>query len=137
MNTFINTLFSHAPSSVKPKKNLLFTAAAALALSVSVSSHAADSATKVTFADNSYCGSFAGDLYDGKRFRLWLMPDQNLVINNVGDDDINVAYVNGPSGRLESDNYGSSHSYFTTKKGNHYVMIYGSSRYSSVEFCAY
>lgn len=81
-------------------KNLLLMAALAVSPLMVTSVQAADSSTKITFADNSYCGSFAGNIKNGKEFRLWLMPDQNLVIRNVGDDQINVAYVSGPSGRL-------------------------------------
>ncbi len=98
---------------------------------------AADTSTKVTFAKDSYCGSFAGNIQNGKEFRLWLMPEQNLVIRNVGDDQINVAYVSGPSGRLTGDRYDNETSYFTERKGNHRMKVYGNSSYSSVEFCAY
>ncbi len=98
---------------------------------------AADTSTKVTFAKDSYCGSFAGNIKNGKEFRLWLMPEQNLVIRNVGDDQINVAYVSGPSGRLTGDRYDNETSYITERKGNHRMKVYGNSSYSSVEFCAY
>ena len=35
---------------------------------------AADTSTQVTFAKDSYCGSFARNIQNGKEFRLWLMP---------------------------------------------------------------
>ncbi len=104
---------------------------------LATSAQAKDNSTKVTFAKDSYCGSFAGNIKNGKEFRLWLMPEQNLVIRNVGDDQINVAYVSSPSGRLTGDRYENETSYITQRKGNHRMKVYGNSSYSSVEFCAY
>ncbi len=104
---------------------------------LATSVQAADTSTKVTFAKDSYCGSFAGNISNGKEFHLWLMPEQNLVIRNVGDDQINVAYVSGPSGRLTGDRYDNETSYVTERKGNHRMKVYGNSGYSSIEFCAY
>lgn len=118
-------------------QKLLFIAALAVAPLIATSVQAAESATKITFAKDSYCGNFTGNIKDGKVFRLWLMPDQNLVIRNVGDDRINVAYVSGPNGRLDGDRYDNETSYFTERKGNHRMKVYGNSNHSSVEFCAY
>lgn len=118
------------------KKLLLMSILATASLMVT-SVQAADSSTKITFAKDSYCGSFSGNIRDGKVFRLWLMPNQNLVIRNVGDDRINVAYVSGPKGRLDGDRYEDETSYITERKGNHYMKVYGNSSHSSVEFCAY
>jgi hypothetical protein len=118
-------------------KNLMIVAALITAPLIATSTYAVETATKVTFAKDSYCGSFAGNIQNGKEFRLWLMPEQNLVIRNVGDDQINVAYVSGPNGRLTGDRYDNETSYFTERKGNHRMKVYGNSSYSSVEFCAY
>lgn len=118
-------------------KKLLIVAALVTVPLMMTSVQAADSSTKVTFAKDSYCGSFTGNIREGKEFRLWLMPDQNLVIRNVGEDQINVAYVSGPSGRLDGDRNGDETSYITQRKGNHYMKVFGNSRYSNVEFCAY
>ena len=118
-------------------KKLLLMATLAAAPIMATSVQAADSSTKVTFAKDSYCGNFTGNIKDGKVFRLWLAADQNLVIRNVGDDRINVAYVSGPSGRLDGDRYDNETSYITESKGNHYMKVYGNSYHSSVEFCAY
>jgi len=118
-------------------KKLLLMATLATASLMVTSVQAADSSTKITFAKDSYCGSFTGNIKDGKLFRLWLLPEQNLVIRNVGDDQINVAYVSGPKGRLDADRYDNETSYFTENKGNHYMQVYGNSSHSSVEFCAY
>ena len=118
-------------------KNLLLMAALAVSSLMVTSVQAADSSTKITFADNSYCGSFTGNIKNGKVFRLWLKADQNLVIRNVGDDRINVAYVTGPNGRLDGDRYEDETSYFTERKGNHHIKVYGNSSHSAVEFCAY
>ena len=118
-------------------KKLLIVAALAVAPLMVTSVQAADSSTKITFAKDSYCGSFTGNIRDGKVFRLWLMPDQNLIIRNVGDDQINVAYVTGPNGRLSGDRYDKVNSYFIQRKGNHHMKVYGNSSHSAVEFCAY
>lgn len=118
-------------------KKLVLIAALAVALLLTVTAQAADTSTKITFAKNSYCGNFSGNVKNGKIFRLWLLPDQNLVIRNVGDDQINVAYVSGPNGRLSGDRYENETSYFTQRKGNHYMKVYGNSSHSNVEFCAY
>ena len=118
-------------------KTILLIAALAMAPLVTISAQAADTSTKITFVKNSYCGSFAGNIKNGKEFRLWLLPEQNLVIRNVGDDQINVAYVAGPNGRLTGDRYDNATSYFTERKGNHRMKVYGNSSHSSVEFCAY
>ena len=118
------------------KKLLLMATLAAAPLMVT-SVQAADTSTKITFAKDSYCGSFTGNIKNGKVFRLWLASDQNLVIRNVGDDRINMAYVSGPSGRLDGDRYDNETSYITDSKGNHYMKVYGNSSHSSVEFCAY
>ncbi|MDN5664946.1 MULTISPECIES: hypothetical protein [Psychrobacter] len=118
-------------------KKLLLMATLAATPIMATSVQAADSSTKVTFAKDSYCGNFTGNIKDGKVFRLWLAADQNLVIRNVGDDRINVAYVSGPSGRLDGDRYDNETSYITESKGNHYMKVYGNSYHSSVEFCAY
>ena len=118
------------------KKLLLMATLAAAPLMVT-SVQAADTSTKITFAKDSYCGSFTGNIKSGKVFRLWLASDQNLVIRNVGDDRINMAYVSGPSGRLDGDRYDNETSYITESKGNHYMKVYGNSSHSSVEFCAY
>lgn len=118
-------------------KKLLVIATLAVAPLMMTSVQAADSSTKVTFAKDSYCGSFTGNIREGKEFRLWLMPDQNLVIRNVGEDQINVAYVSGPSGRLDGDRDGDETSYITQSKGNHHMKVYGNSSHSAVEFCAY
>ena len=121
----------------KTMKKLLIMATLAVAPLMVTSVQAADSSTKITFAKDSYCGSFAGNIKNGKEFRLWLTPDQNLVIRNVGDDQINVAYVSGPSGRLNGERYENETSYTTESKGNHRMKVYGNSSYSSIEFCAY
>lgn len=118
-------------------KKWLTIAALAVAPLMATSVQAADSSTKITFAKDSYCGSFTGNIRDGKVFRLWLMPDQNLIIRNVGDDQINVAYVTGPNGRLSGDRYDNETSYTIERKGNHRMKIYGNSSHSAVEFCAY
>lgn len=118
-------------------KKMIIIAALVTAPLMATSAQAAETATKVTFAKDSYCGSFAGNIRNGKEFRLWLMPNQNLVIRNVGDDQVSVAYVSGPSGRLSGDRYEDETSYITERKGNHLMKIYGNSSYSSVEFCAY
>ncbi len=118
------------------KKVLIMAALAATPLMVT-SVQAADSSTKITFAKDSYCGNFTGNIKEGKVFRLWLMPDQNLIIRNVGSDQINVAYVSGPNGRLSGDRYDNETSYIIERKGNHHMKVYGNSSHSSVEFCAY
>jgi hypothetical protein len=118
-------------------KNLLLMAALATAPLMVASAQAAEPSTKITFVKDSYCGSFTGNIKNGKVFRLWLMPDQNLVIRNVGDDQVSVAYVSGPNGRLDGDRYENENSFFTQRKGNHYMKVYGNSSHSSVEFCAY
>lgn len=118
-------------------RKLILIATFAVAPLLTVTAQAADTSTKITFADNSHCGSFTGNIKNGKVFRLWLMPDQNLVIRNVGDDRINVAYVTGPNGRLDGDRYEDETSYFTERKGNHHMKVYGNSSHSSVEFFAY
>lgn len=118
-------------------KILLLMAAIATAPLMVTSAQAAEESTKITFAKDSYCGSFTGNIKNGKVFRLWLSPDQNLVIRNVGDDRVNVAYVSGPNGRLDGDRYENENSFFTQRKGNHYMKVYGNSSHSSVEFCAY
>ena len=118
-------------------KRLLLIATLVMMPLTSINVHAADTSTKITFVKDSYCGSFSGNIKNGKIFRLWLLPDQNLVIRNVGDDQINVAYVSGPNGRLSGDRYENETSYFTQRKGNHYMKVYGNSSHSNVEFCAY
>ena len=118
-------------------KKLVLIATLAVAPLMVTSVQAADTSTKITFAKDSYCGSFTGNIKNGKVFRLWLMPDQNLVIRNVGDDQINVAYVSGPNGRLSGDRYDNETSYITQRKGNHHMKVYGNSSHSAVEFCAY
>lgn len=118
-------------------KKLLVIATLTVAPLMVTSVQAADSSTKITFAKDSYCGSFTGNIREGKVFRLWLMPDQNLIIRNVGDDQINVAYVSGPNGRLSGDRYDNENSYFVQRKGDHRMKVYGNSSHSSVEFCAY
>lgn len=118
-------------------RKLIFIAALALAPLLTVTAQAADTSTKITFAKDSYCGNFSGNLKNGKVFRLWLLPDQKLVIRNVGDDQISVAYVSGPDGRLNGDRYENENSYITQRKGNHHMKVYGNSSHSNVEFCAY
>lgn len=110
---------------------------AAPLMTMVTTAEAAESSTKITFAKDSYCGNFTGNIKNGKVFRLWLLPDQNLVIRNVGDDQVSVAYVSGPDGRLDGDRYGSESSFVTESKGNHDMKVYGNSSHSSVEFCAY
>lgn len=106
-------------------------------IGLSHTAQAADNSTKITFAKNSYCGSFTGNIKNGKTFRLWLTPNQEVNIRNVGGDQISIAYVNGPSGRLDVDRYGDYSSFYTDRKGNYYMRLYGTSSHSSVEFCAY
>ena len=118
-------------------KKLWLIAALATAPLMITNVQAADTSTKITFVKDSYCGSFSGNLKNGKVFRLWLLPDQNLVIRNVGDDQVSVAYVSGPNGRLTGDRYENENSFFTERKGNHHMKVYGNSSHSSVEFCAY
>ena len=118
-------------------KKLILIAALAVTPLMVTTVQAADTSTKITFAKDSYCGNFSGNLKNGKVFRLWLLPDQNLVIRNVGDDQISVAYVSGPDGRLIGDRYENENSYITQRKGNHYMKVYGNSSHSNVEFCAY
>ena len=118
-------------------RKLILIAALAFAPLWTVFAHAADTSTKIAFAKDSYCGNFSGNLKNGKVFRLWLLPDQKLVIRNVGDDQISVAYVSGPDGRLSGDRYENENSYITQRKGNHHMKVYGNSSHSNVEFCAY
>ena len=118
-------------------RKLILIAALAVAPLMVTTVQAADTSTKITFAKDSYCGNFSGNLKNGKVFRLWLLPDQNLVIRNVGDDQISVAYVSGPNGRLNSDRYENENSYITQRNGNHHMKVYGNSSHSNVEFCAY
>ena len=118
-------------------KAVMLSAMLIAAASVGVNAQAAESSTKITFAKNSYCGNFAGNIKNGKLFRLWLSPDQNLVVRNVGDDQIRVAYVNGPKGRLDGDYYEDFSSFYTQHKGNHFIKVYGNTSYSNIEICAY
>ncbi len=118
-------------------KILLLIAALVTAPLMATSVSAAPASTKITFVKDSYCGNFTGNIKNGKVFRLWLLPDQNLVIRNVGDDQVSVAYVSGPDGRLEGDRYENENSFFTQSKGNHYMKVYGNSSHSAVDFCAY
>lgn len=118
-------------------KKLLLIATMTVAPLIAMSAQAANAPTKITFAKDSYCGSFTGNIKNGKEFSLWLLPEQNLVIRNVGDDQINIAYVTGPNGRLTGDRYENENSFFTERKGNHNIKVYGNSSFSSVEFCAY
>ena len=114
-------------------------AAAALILAVGCTSAqaATESSTKITFPKDSYCGSFAGDIQSGKTFRLWLSPQQNLVVSNIGDDQVSVAYVSDGKERLEGDRYGNETSFYTKRKGNHYIKVYGTSHHSAIDFCVY
>lgn len=118
-------------------KAIMLSAMLIAAATVGINAQAAESSTKITFAKNSYCGNFAGNIKSGKLFRLWLMPDQELVVRNVGRDQIRVAYVNGPSGRLDGEYYGDSNYFYTENKGNHFIKVYGNSSYSKIEVCAY
>ena len=118
-------------------KAVLLTAALALTPLVASTAQAAPASTKITFPKDSYCGSFAGDVQDGKVFRLWLSPEQNLVVSNTGDDQISVAYVSDGKQRLEGDRYGADTSFYTKRKGNHYIKVYGTSHHSSIDFCVY
>lgn len=118
-------------------KKLLMTTLIATSALLMTSVHAAEPSTKVTFAKDSYCGSFSGNIKNGKTFRLYLAANQNLVIRNVGNDQISVDYVSGPNGRLNGDREQDETSYYTERKGNHYMKVFGNSSYSSVEFCAY
>ena len=118
-------------------KKLLVTTLLATSVLLMTSVQAAEPSTKVTFAKDSYCGSFSGNIKNGKTFRLYLAANQNLVIRNVGNDQISVAYVSGPNGRLDGDREQNETAYYTERKGNHYMKVFGNSSYSSVEFCAY
>lgn len=118
-------------------KNIAFIAAIAFVPLLATSVQAAPAATQITFAKGSYCSSFSGNIKNGKVFRLSLLPDQNFVIRNVGNDRVSVAYVSGPNGRIESEQYGNETSFFTQRRGNHTMKVYGNSNYSKVEFCAY
>lgn len=118
------------------KKLLLITALATAPL-IAMTAQAADSSTKITFAKDSYCGSFTGNIKNGKIFRLWLNANQEMSIRNVGDDQISIAYVKGPTGRIDVGRYETYSSFYTDTKGNHYMKLYGNSSHSSVEFCAY
>lgn len=102
-----------------------------------VTAQAAESSTKITFAKNSYCGSFAGNIKNGKVFRLSLMPEQELVVRNVGRDQIRVAYVTDAKGRLDGEYYEDESYFYTRAKGNHLIKVYGNSSHSNVEICAY
>ena len=106
---------------------------AALALSLSLASQAMPT-TQVTFAKGSYCGSFTGNLQQGRLFNLFLGANQELVIQT----DAVVQSVRDSKGRILPDQgyYNYSYSYVTRNKGQHTVRMIGSG-YSSVEFCVY
>ena len=118
-------------------KRLLLIATLAMMPLISINAHAADTSTKITFVKDSYCGNFSGNIKNGKVFRLWLSADQNLVIRNIGDDRINLAYVSGPSGRLDGERADDVTYFITERKGNHHIKVYGNSSHSNVEFCSY
>ena len=118
-------------------EKVAFIASLALLNLLMTSVQAAPSPTQITFVKGSYCGNFSGNIKHGKVFRLSLLPDQNFVIRNVGNDRVSMAYVSGPNGRIESERYGNETSFFTQRRGNYTMKIYGSSSHSKVEFCAY
>lgn len=90
----------------------------------------------ITFKNGSYCGHFSGDLYNGRMFSLWLNKNQELIVRNVGNDQLSIAYVVGTNGRLVAERYQKVSSFLTQAKGKHVVKIYATSPNSSVEFCA-
>ncbi|PNK61330.1 hypothetical protein [Psychrobacter sp. FDAARGOS_221] len=104
---------------------------------LATSAQAAEPTTKLVFAKGSYCGSFSGDLKRGKRFSLWLLANQEVIIRNTGYSKIKVAYIDSPNGRVKGEHFDNMTSFYTTKRGNHYIKIYGSDHHSSVEICAY
>lgn len=96
----------------------------------------ANNVIDITFKNGSYCGNFSGDLYNGRLFSLWLNKNQELIIRNIGNDQLSIAYVVGANGRLVAERYHKVSSFLTQAKGKHVVKIYATSPNSSVEFCA-
>lgn len=118
-------------------KSMMLSAMLIAAVMIGINAQAAETSTKITFAKDSYCGNFAGNIKNGKTFRLWLMPQQELVVRNVGRDQIRVAYVTDPKGRLDGEYYDDESYFYTKNKGNHLIKVYGNSSYSNIEICAY
>lgn len=112
-----------------------------LTLTVGLASYSmpsyAKSPTTIKFSSGEYCGSYTGNIKQGKVFRLWLLDEQDFVIENTGNGLIKVDYVKGPGGLLQGRRTHNYQSYYVNRSGQHDILIYGNSDISSVDFCAY
>jgi hypothetical protein len=95
-------------------------------------------ATRIRFAQGSYCGSYSGNFSSGKEFVLGLSRGQTLTTRNTGGGRHYNITVNGPRGRVNgSKTNRSTIAYTIPAGGDYYIYMDSSDPYSAVEFCAY
>lgn len=95
-------------------------------------------ATRIRFAQGSYCGSYSGNFTGGREFVLGLARGQTLTTQNTGSGNQYSIVVNGPTGRINArKTSNSSLSFSIPTTGDYYVYMRSTSPYDSVEFCAY
>lgn len=94
--------------------------------------------TRVRFAAGSYCGSYSGDFSGGREFVLGLARGQTFTSRNIGRGTQYDVYLYGPNGRIEGRQVSPNQiDYMIRETGDHYIYIESTTRYGSVEFCAY
>lgn len=94
--------------------------------------------TRIRFAAGSYCGSYSGDFSEGREFVLDLARGQTFTSRNIGPGTQYDVYLYGPNGRIDGRPASPDQiDYSIRETGDHYIYIESTTRYGSVEFCAY
>jgi hypothetical protein len=97
----------------------------------------AQQVVRIAFARNSYCGVYSGNFSGGREFVLNLRRGQTLTSTNTGSGT-QTEYVTGPVGKVRGVKVASDQiNYEIPANGDYYIYVESTSRYSSIEFCAY
>lgn len=95
-------------------------------------------ATRIRFAQGSYCGMYSGNFSNGKEFVLGLAKGQTLTSKNTGSGTQYDVYVKGSKGIVRGEKVSSNKiEYYIPRAGDYYIYVESSVPYSSIELCAY
>ncbi|MBU6187426.1 MAG: hypothetical protein KGQ16_13760 [Cyanobacteria bacterium REEB444] len=98
----------------------------------------AQAATRIQFAKGSYCGFYSGNFSRGKEFILNLGRGQTFITRNIGGGTQYDVSVSGPNGAISGRRISNSQiEYYIPVRGDYYLYIESTVKYSGVEFCAY
>lgn len=94
--------------------------------------------TTIKFKRGSYCGSYAGNFSRGRLFKLRLKRGQLFTSTNTGQGHQTDVRMTGPSGQIYGEKVSYNQiNYYIPRSGYYKILVTSTSRYGSIQFCAY